>query len=109
MAYSISLAARVRDSLARQRGIAEKKMFGGVCFLLNGNILVGVWGDSLIVRLGPENGADALREPHVKIFDGGGKPMKGWVVVEPDGIEEDSQIREWIERASEFVHTLPAK
>jgi TfoX/Sxy family transcriptional regulator of competence genes len=78
MAFSETLAARVRKCLARKKGIGEKKMFGGVGFLLNGNLLVGVWKDSLIARLGPEEGDEALKEPHVKVFDITGRPMKNW-------------------------------
>lgn len=109
MAFSESLASRIRDTLARKRGIEEKKMFGGISFLLNGNMLVGVWKDSLIVRLGPERGEEALLESHVREFDITGKPMKGWVMVEPEGVEDDDQLKEWIDRATRFVKTLPAK
>ena len=91
------------------RGITEKKMFGGVGFLLSGNLLVGVWKNSLIVRLGPEEGELATREPHVKEFDVTGRPMKGWVMVEPDGIDDERQLKAWIERALKFVESLPAK
>ncbi len=107
MAFSETLASRIRDALARKRNIEEKKMFGGVGFLLNGNMLVGVWQTSLIVRLGPDNYDDALLEPHVREFDITGKPMKGWVMVEPDGVEDDDPLKEWIERAVKFVKTLP--
>lgn len=109
MAFSESLAARIRDVLARTKGVEEKKMFGGVGFLLNGNMLVGVWKHSLIVRLDPEEGAEALRTPHVRPFDITGRPMKGWVLVEPEGIDLDEQLKEWIARATRFVETLPAK
>jgi TfoX/Sxy family transcriptional regulator of competence genes len=109
MAYSQSLAARIRQALAGTRGIEEKKMFGGVGFLLDGNMLVGVWKDSLIARLGPDAGKEALAEEHVRPFDITGKPMKGWAMVEPDGIESDGQLTAWIERATAFVKTLPAK
>jgi TfoX/Sxy family transcriptional regulator of competence genes len=109
MPYSKSLAARIRQALVQRKGIVEKKMFGGIAFLLHGNMLVGVWQDSLIVRLGPEEGDQALAEPHVKAFDVTGRPMKGWVMVEPDGIDHDVQLGGWIERAVEFVGTLPAK
>src|SRR5687768_3670474 len=109
MAYSESLAERVREMLARKKGIVEKKMFGGVGFLLNGNMLVGVWKTSLIVRLGPDRGEEALREPHVKEFDITGRAMKGWVLVEAEGLDEDRQLSAWIQRAEEFVGTLPAK
>jgi len=109
MAYSQLLAGRVRDVVGGDRRIGEKKMFGGVCFLLNGNMLVGVWKDWLIVRLGPAAGAEALREPYVKEFDVTGKPMRGWVMVEPEGLERDDQLQGWIDRAMQFVKTLPAK
>ena len=109
MAYSESLAERIRQLVARRRGIIEKKMFGGICFLLSGNMCVGVWKNSLIARLGTERGAEALREPHVKKMDITGKPMKGWVLVEPDGVENDAQLGEWIQQAVEFVSTLPKK
>ena len=109
MAFDESLASRIRDTLARRKGVQEKKMFGGVGFLLNGNMLVGVWKDSLIVRLGPDEGDEALKEPHVKEFDITGRPMKGWVLVEREGVEGDEQLGGWIERATKFVKTLPAK
>jgi TfoX/Sxy family transcriptional regulator of competence genes len=109
MAYSESLAFRIRDVFASQRGITEKKMFGGVGFMLHGNMCVGIWQTSLIVRLGVEQAATALKEPYVVEFDPTGRPMKGWVVVEAEGVETDRQLREWIERAIEFVETLPRK
>lgn len=109
MPYSKSLAARIRQALAGRGGIVEKRMFGGVAFLLHGNMLVGVWNDSLIVRLGPEEGEKALSESHVGQFDVTGRPMKGWVMVEPDGLDTDSQLRDWIERAVSFVRMLPGK
>jgi len=109
MAFDETLAARIRDALARKRGVEEKKMFGGVGYLLNGNLLVGVWKDSLVVRLGSDNYDDVLLEPHVREFDITGRPMKGWVLVEPGGVEDDEQLTDWIERATRFVRTLPAK
>ena len=109
MAFDESLAARIRDALARKKNIEEKKMFGGVGYLLNGNMLVGVWKDSLIVRLGPDEGDDALLEPHVKAFDITGRPMKGWVLVGPEGLEDNDQLNEWIQRAVKFVGKLPKK
>src|SRR5690242_15573945 len=109
MAFDASLAQRIRAALARKRNIEEKKMFGGIGFLLNGNMLVGVWKNSLIARLGPEQGEEALREPHVKVFDITGKPMKNWILVEPEGVVEDEQLKGWIERAVKFVGKLPKK
>ena len=109
MAFDESLAERIRQRLARRKNVEEKKMFGGVGFLLNGNLLVGVWKDSLCVRLGPDQAEAALPEPHVKEFDITGRPMKGWVLVEPEGVEDDEQLSGWIQRAVVFVGKLPAK
>jgi hypothetical protein len=109
MAFDETLAARIRQWLTRRKNVAEKMMFGGVGFLLNGNLLVGVWKDSLIVRLGVEQGEAALLEPHVKEFDITGRPMKGWILVEPEGVEDDDQLSGWIQRAVKFVGKLPTK
>src|SRR5579871_1908714 len=109
MPFDESLAARIREALARKRGIEEKKMFGCICFFLNGNALAGVWKDRLIARLGPDEGEAALRELHVRAFDITGRPMRKWVAVEPGGVEDDDQLKDWIERATKFVKTLPKK
>ena len=91
MAFDETLAARIRDALARKKNIEERKMFGCVCFLMNGNALAGVWKDRLIARIGPDEGEAALREPHVRVFDIIGKSMRNWVAVEPGGVEGDDQ------------------
>jgi TfoX/Sxy family transcriptional regulator of competence genes len=109
MGYSESLAERVRTALAGIRGIVEKKMFGGVGLLLHGNMLVGIWKSSLIVRLDPEQAAAALKLPEVRVFDITGRPMKGWITVDADGLESDDQLRSWIDQARQFVVTLPKK
>ena len=109
MACNESLAQRIRQRLARRKKVEEKRMFGGIGFLLNGNLLVGVWKDSLIARHSPDEGEAALREPHVKEFDITGRPMKGWVLVGPGGVEDHGQLQGWIGRATRFVRTLPAK
>ena len=109
MAIDENLAARIRKNLTRKKGIEEKKMFGGIGFLLNGNMLVGVWKDSLIVRLGGDQREEALLEPHVKPFDITGKAMKGWAMVTPEGIEDDDQLKGWIQRAVKFVGMLAGK
>ena len=109
MAFDETLAPRIRDALARRKNIEERKMFGCICFLLNGNILVGVWKDSLIARLGPDECEDALLEPHVKAFNITGKPMKNWILVEPQRVEDDGQVKAWIQRAVKFVGKLPQK
>ena len=109
MPYDESLAECIRHALGRKKGIEEKKMFGGLCFLLNGNMLVGVWKNSLIARLGPEQGEEALLEPHVKEMNITGKPMKNWIMVEPEGVAEVAAVKEWVQRAVKFVGKLPAK
>ena len=109
MPFDGDLAARIRERLDRRKGVEEKRMFGGVGFLLNGNLLVGVWKDSLVARLGPDEGEAALLEPHVRPFDVTGRPMTGWVLVGPEGVEDDDQLSGWIGRATAFVETLPAK
>lgn len=109
MAFDENLAVRIRKSLARKKGVEEKKMFGGLVFLLNGNMLVGVWKDSLIARIGAEQADEALLEPHVKPMDITGKPMKKWVLVEPAGVRDAAAVKEWTQRAIKFVATLPAK
>ena len=108
MSFDEAPAARIRHSLGRKKGVVEKKMFGGVGFLVHGNLLVGVWKDSLIVRLGPDEGEEEQLEPHVREFDITGKPMTGWVRVESEGVEEDEQLNDWIQRAMKFVSNLPA-
>jgi len=109
MPYSESLAERIRHVLKQRSDIQEKKMFGSVCFLMNGNLLVGVWQHSLIARLGAEQAAASLTPPFVKEFDVTGKQMKGWVIVEPEGIDYDWDLQNWIVMAETFVATLPKK
>jgi hypothetical protein len=95
--------------VARRKGVEEKKMFGCICFFLDGNVLAGVWEDRLITRLGPDEGEAAMLEPHVRAFDITGRPMRNWVAVGPEGVEDDDQLKAWIERATTFVRTLPKK
>jgi len=109
MAFDEALAERIRQGLTRKKGIEEKKMFGGIGFLLNGNMLVGVWKDSLIVRLGPEEGEAALKEPLVSEFNITGRAMKGWVLVAPEAVEADDELKGWVQPAVKFVGKLPAK
>ena len=109
MAFDENLAERIRQSLARRKNVEEKKMFGCVCFLISGNALAGVWKDRLIARLGPDEGEAALREPYVRAFDITGRPMRNWVAVEPEGVGDDEQLHGWVQRALNFVTTLPKK
>jgi hypothetical protein len=109
MAFDENLAAHIRTALARKKGTEEKKMFGGLCFLLSGHMLVGVWKDSLIARIGEEQADEAMLEPHVKPMDITGKPMKGWVMVAAEGVADEIDVKEWVQRAVKFVCKLPAK
>ncbi len=107
MAYDEELDARITE-IVSDWGASTKKMFGGTCHLLHGNMLCGVHKNSLIVRVGHEVAAEALEEPHVEPMDITGRPMKGWVMIEPKGYEGES-LRGWLERARAFVSILPPK
>lgn len=109
MAFDESLAARIRASLARKKNVEEKKMFGGLGFLLSGNLLVGVWKNSMIVRLGPEECEEARLEEHVGAFDITGKPMKGWLMVAAEGVADEPSVKAWVQRSMKYVSKLPAK
>ena len=109
MAYSEPLAQRVRDLLYPLTTAEEKKMFGGIAFMVSGNMTVGVIRDELIARVGLENYESALRKPGVDLFQPIGKPMAGWVSVAPETHRTDKNLKYWIELALEFVKTLPAK
>ena len=109
MAVDEALAARVREEVGDVDGVVEKRMFGGLAFLLNGNMAVGVHGEDLIVRLPPDETAGAVAEPHVRIFDMTGRPMKGWVLVGPGATESDDGLGAWVTRGVDFAESLPAK
>ena len=99
MAYDEGLAERIRETLAAERGLAEKKMFGGIAFMEGGHMFVGIVGDALMARIGAEGHEVALSEPHVRPMDFTGRPMKGYVFVDPPGIEDDARLEGWIGRA----------
>ncbi len=109
MASSAILTARVRDALLRQPGIVEKRMFGGTAFMLHGNMLVAIWNDSLIARIGIEQATPALKKRHVGPMDLTGRPMKGWVIVTAEGVDEDRDLKKWIDQSLTFVSTLEPK
>ena len=109
MAFSETLAQRVRDVLYPLTAAEEKKLFGGIAFMISGNMTVGVLQDDLIVRVGLENYEAALGKPDVDLFEPTGKPMAGWVTVAPNGYQADEELKHWIQLALEFVKTLPAK
>ncbi len=109
MAYDEGLAHRVREELVDLSGFDEKKMFGGVGFMLRGNMACGVNKDDLIVRVGPTRYDEALTKPHTRVFDLTGRPMKGWIVVTPEGYESDDDLRTWVQQGVDLAMTLLAK
>lgn len=109
MAYDEGLAQRLRELLANRHDIEEKAMFGGIAFLLAGNMCCGVVKDRLMVRVGPEHYADALQQRHTHEMDFTGKPLKGFIYVEPQGIEDDADLQTWLDRCIAFASSLPGK
>jgi TfoX/Sxy family transcriptional regulator of competence genes len=109
MAHDEKLAARLRALLEGNGAVAEKKMFGGLAFLVNGNMSVGVHKDWLIARLSAEAAAEALQRPGAKVMDITGRPMKGWLMIAPDGVASDESLRAWVEESVAFAGSLPSK
>ena len=109
MAYDEGLALRIREVLDELSGLVEKKMFGGVGFMVQGNMACGVHKDKLIVRVGPERHEEAMSRPHTRPFDITGRPMKGWVMVVADGYESDDDLKDWVQQGVDFALTLPPK
>lgn len=109
MSYDPGLAARLEELLSGRPGYQSKKMFGGIGWLLNGNMCVAVWKNWLIARVGPEAENKARSKPHTKDFDITGKPMKGWIMVAPEGIDRDSDFEKYVALAESFVKILPRK
>ena len=109
MAYDEKLAQRLSRLIARRMDFYEQKMFGGLGFLLRGNMCFGIWKDSLILRLGERQAQIALKNKNVKPFDITGRAMKGWVMVVPAGMRSEDTLREWVTQAINFVVQLPRK
>jgi len=110
MAFDEKLAARIRTQLGKKKGIVEKKMFGGIAFLLNGNMSCGVHGSEMIVRLAPDETDEALTQKHTRVFDlSGGRPMKGWILVDPAGLKSDKDLAIWVETGVNYAASLPPK
>ena len=109
MAYNEKLAERMRAKMKSTRGVVEKKMFGGVGFLVNGNMACGVNKQDLIVRLSDEDFEKALKQKSVRIFDLTGRPMKGWILVSEEGYASDKALESWIEKGAAFAKSLPKK
>lgn len=109
MPYNEMIDDRIRKIVTRWKHTEVKKMFGGVCHLLNGNMVCGVYKDYLILRLGEKAADDAMKQSYTRPFDITGKPMKGWVMVEDKGFETDASLKSWLNQAKTFVKTLPPK
>lgn len=109
MAYDDDLADRVRDVLAPRLDLSERKMFGGIAFMIGGNMAVGVIDDDLMVRLDPADAERALAEPHTRPMDFTGKPMKGMVFVDSAGTEADEDLAGWVDAGADFAAALPPK
>jgi TfoX/Sxy family transcriptional regulator of competence genes len=109
MAYDEALAQRIRAALNDVPGVVEKKMFGGIGFLLQGNMACGVNGANLIVRISPDSYAAAINQPFVRPFDMTGRPMKGWVVVDSGGVRSADDLKRWIRQGVQVAQALPPK
>ena len=109
MAYDERLAERVGVLVARRSDFYQQKMFGGVGFLLRGNMCIGVWKEYLILRLGIERAGQALSKGRARPFDITGRAMKGWVMVGPKGTKPDAALKNWVSQAISFVSKLPRK
>jgi len=109
MAYDEQLAQRVRRALAGRDGLSEKKMFGGIAFLLSGRMACGIVKEDLMVRVGPAQYEQALAQPYARPMDFTGRPMKGMVYVGSDALRSDADLAGWLRRGVEFAATLPAK
>jgi TfoX/Sxy family transcriptional regulator of competence genes len=110
MAYDEELADRIREQLTGEDGVGEKKMFGGLAFLVNGHMCVAASGQGgLLARVDPAGDDDALAQPHAEAMVMRGRPMDGWIRVAPEGVASESDLRSWVERGLAYVRTLPPK
>lgn len=109
MAYDEALADRVRELLSARSGVSEREMFGGIAFMVGGNMAVGVTGEELMVRLDPADAEKALTEHGVRVFDMTGRPMKGWILVSPDRTSDEAVLAEWVDAGADYAASLPPK
>ena len=109
MPYDETIAKRLSEAVKGRKGFSQKKMFGGICLLLHGNMCSGVHKDYLILRLGEEEAEKALKHKHTKAFDITGRAMKGWVMVHKDGFKDEAALKDLLEEAIAFVKKLPKK
>ena len=109
MAFDEKLALRVKSALSDERNVSERKMFGGIAFMVKGSMCVGVLNDDLVVRVAADEWERALGSPHARPMDFTGKPMKGFLYVAPGGTKTSSSLKKWIDVGLSFVATAPAK
>jgi TfoX/Sxy family transcriptional regulator of competence genes len=109
MAYDEGVAQRVREALEDQPDVTEKRMFGGLAFMLRGHMCIGVLRNDLMVRVGPEQYEECLTLPHARQMDFTGQPLTGFLFVDPQGFESDKDLLAWVKRAVRFVSSLPPK
>lgn len=109
MTHDEALTKTLRQLLKPQKNCVEKKLFGGTAFLLRGNVCCGAWKEFLILRLGADMARHVLGEEHTRPFDITGKPMRGWVMVEPAGWQDAAKLKRWVSWAVEFTQSLPEK
>ena len=109
MAFDERLAARVRTALSEVPGVSEQRMFGGLCYLVHGNMCCGIVGDTLMVRVGPDAYEDSLARPHAREMDFTGRALKGMVYVAPAGVRTPRSLDAWVRRGTDFAASLPAK
>lgn len=109
MAYNHAVADDIRARIGDHPGLTEKEMFGGVAFMVNGNMAIGVSGDELMVRVGKDAHDQAVALPGARIFDMGARQMRGWVAVAPEGFAADDDLEDWVDRGVAFAESLPPK
>ena len=109
MAYDEGLAERIRDVLVDVPDVTEKKMFGGLCLLVSGNMCCGIVDDTLMARVGPDQYEECLKLPHAREMDFTGKPLKSMVYVKREGLRSKVALEKWVKLAADFARTLPAK
>lgn len=109
MPYDEGLAERIREHFEGRRDVSEKKMFGGLCVLVNGNMCCGIVKDELMLRVGADGYDEALAEPHAREMDFTGRALKGMIYVSCEGFAEDEDLAAWLDRADRFARSLPAK
>ena len=109
MAYDQGLTQRIRDILVEQPNIVEKKMFGGLAFMGQGNYVCGVSKEHLVVRVGKQRYQESLAQPHARVMDITGRVMNGWVYVSPEGCADDTDLQEWVQLGVDYAYSLPPK